>query len=152
MSQDFNTGFTRIYMPLHQKKNRGISLVEVMIVVAILGIMASQIVPKFSDQIRRSTEASTKGSLATLRSSLLIYFADNIGADPVTMESIVPKYISALPTAKIGTYHIDSSSPSNKLNYTTGLDVGGWLYVTPDGAVFVNCTHLDTHNERITTW
>jgi prepilin-type N-terminal cleavage/methylation domain-containing protein len=137
---------------------KGVSLVELMIVVAIMGIMAAMVVPKFADQLRRSAEGSTKGSLATLRSALLIYFADNIGVDASTLSAVVPKYMSEIPTAKIGTYHPNSASDANDywLAHIGTLgpqtDQGGWYYGTPDGTILVNCIHTDTKGQIITLW
>ena len=45
-----------------KKESLGVTLVELMVIVAILSIMAAQVVPKFADQMRRSTESSTKAS------------------------------------------------------------------------------------------
>ena len=123
-----------------------------MVVVAIMGIMAAMVVPKMADQMRRSAEGSTKGSLATLRSALLIYFADNIGEDPSDLSAIVPKYISGLPTAKIGEYHSNSADVVNAAAFGANPDVGGWYYVTPSGTVFVNCLHTDTKDAVVSTW
>ena len=143
------------------KKNkacRGATLVELSVTIAILGIMAAMVIPKFADQIRRSAEGSTKGALATLRSSLLIYFADNIGVDASTLTALVPKYISEIPTAKIGTYHPNSNNSVNDywLSHigTLGpsVDAGGWYYGTPDGTILVNCIHTDIKGVIITLW
>ena len=140
------------------KNCRGVTLVELSMIIAILGIFAAMVIPKFADQVRRSAESSTKGSLGTLRSALLIYFADNIGVDASTLSAITPKYVSEIPTAKIGTYHPNSSGSVN--NYwlahigTLGpsVDVGGWYYDSPGGILLVNCIHTDVKNQIITTW
>ena len=61
------------------KKKKGFTLIELMIVVAIIGILAAIAIPKFADLIRKSNEGATKGNLGSVRSALSIYFADNDG-------------------------------------------------------------------------
>ncbi len=143
--------FTCIYKHL-KNSARGVTMLEMMIVVVILSVMVSQLVPKYAQQMRRSNEASAKGTLAALRSSILVYFADNIGVDVSTLSALIPKYIEEIPTAKIGSYHPNSQSVVTRINYANWPDNGGWLYVTSDGVVFVNCTHTDTQSIRITNW
>ena len=60
----------------------GFTLIELMLVVAIVGLVATIAIPKFGNMIDKSIEASYKGNLAALRSALLIYYADNDGIYP----------------------------------------------------------------------
>jgi prepilin-type N-terminal cleavage/methylation domain-containing protein len=62
--------------------SRGFTLIELMIVSAILAILAMIALPKFANLIDRSREASMKGALGSLRSALSIYYADNDGVYP----------------------------------------------------------------------
>ncbi len=54
----------------------GFTLVELMIVIAIIGILAGIAVPRYMNFLKRSKEGATKGSLGALRSALNIYYAD----------------------------------------------------------------------------
>ncbi len=134
--------------------NKGVTLVEIMIVVSILGILGAVTLPKYSEAVRKSKEGSTKTSLVNMRSALLLYFADNIGVDPSTLTAIVPDYIDAIPSASLGKWHSDSSSIINASTYgvINQTDLGGWYYVTPSGKVVINCTHTDTKQAIITSW
>src|SRR5258708_7703454 len=60
----------------------GFTLVELMVVVSIIAVLASIFIPKYANLIRKSQEGGAMGNLASLRSALSVYYADNQGAYP----------------------------------------------------------------------
>jgi prepilin-type N-terminal cleavage/methylation domain-containing protein len=64
-------------------KARGFTLIELMLVVAIVGLLVAIALPKFSNLIDKSREAAAKGNIGALRSALSIYYADNEGIYPL---------------------------------------------------------------------
>ncbi len=83
------------------KIKNGFTLIELMMVVAIIGILSSVALPKFAYMVRKSREASTKGNLGAIRSGLSIYYAENEGNYPSTLTSFfsTTKYMSNIPTS-----------------------------------------------------
>ena len=132
------------------KNKKGFTLIELMIVVAIIGILAAIAIPKFAELIRKSSEGASKGNLGAVRSALSIYYGDMEGVYPADMASltIAGKYLTVIPNAKAPNYHADS--PTVTAGALTALaDGGGWYFVNAQtdaniGNVLVRCTHTDT--------
>ena len=62
-----------------KNQERGFTLIELMIVVAIIGILAAIAVPKFAGLIRKSTEGASKGNLGFVCFLLCFFFGDMEG-------------------------------------------------------------------------
>ena len=79
----------------HQKF--GFTLVELLVVLAILALLLTLAVPRYFTSIERAKDATLKQSLNALRESIDKYYADN-GQYPKTLEDLVDKkYIRKLP-------------------------------------------------------
>jgi len=95
------------------KKSKGFTLIELMVVVVILGILAVVVAPRIPDLVKKAQEGATKGALATMRSTLNIYYSDQEGSYPITSANttvtneindiLVPKYIKKIPDIRIPT-------------------------------------------------
>ena len=135
------------------KRTSGFTLIELMIVVAIIGILAAIAIPKFAELIRKSSEGASKGNLGAIRSALSIYYGDMEGQYPADLPALTVsgKYLASIPVAKAPNFHGDTSVVIDQL---TANDGGGWSYNDTVGnanfgTLWVNCTHTDTKG---TTW
>ena len=144
-----------------KKAKQGFTLIELMIVVAIIGILAAIAIPKFADLINKSKEGATKGALSSVRSALQVYYGDNEGwfpADNLAILTAGAKYINAIPVAKLpGNGHADASTVFAFSSTTAAgvfqpgasADSGGWAYFSDPavavmwGTFVANCTHED---------
>ena len=139
------------------KRSKGFTLIELMVVIVILGILSAVIAPRIPQFVNRAKEGRTTGNLATLRSSMNIYYSDCDGWYPITDPStcLVPKYLKKVPvceTVKTGhgtsvAFDIDDDAPGTD-------DTGGWGYEdrqTADawGDVWVECSHDDQGNPAV---
>jgi type IV pilus assembly protein PilE len=102
---------------------KGFSLIELMIVVAIVGILAAIAIPAYTDYIRRGKFTEAHSTLADLRIKMEQYFQDNrtyvsggttCGATlPTTFNTATPtgtlKYFTISCTGTASTYTVTAS-------------------------------------------
>ncbi len=59
-----------------QKNERGFTLVELMVVIAIIGVLVAIALPKFMNQANKAKIASAQATLASMKTSIEVYYAD----------------------------------------------------------------------------
>ena len=154
-------------MKLFSKKSlKGFTLIELMIVVAIIGILAAVAIPKFADLVTKSKEASTKGSLGSVRSALSIYYGDLEGVYPDNLfnglgssdkymprvggasslgKYVVPKH-GTLFGGHEGNLYQNVNNVAGVLQNATADDARPLGYDSTNGSIYINCTHGDTRS------
>jgi general secretion pathway protein G len=76
---------------------KGYTLLELMIVVAIVGILVTLAIPTFQQSAMKAKEAALKQNLFTMRAVIDQFYADR-GDYPASLESLVEeKYVRAIP-------------------------------------------------------
>jgi len=143
----------------------GFTLIELMIVVAIIGILAAVALPKFAASVERARESATRGNLNTIRSAISMYYGDAEGIYPkyldTTQQYMFSRYIADyIPAVKathsgIGVGTAETPSGTNVL-HTNDADISGtgrgWRYTSSDGLVFVNSAATDTKGLPYSTY
>ena len=123
---------------------------ELMIVVAIIGILSAIAIPQFAKLIRKANEDNTRGNLGFFRQTIRFHQYDYRGLHPYHPRALTVrgKYLGSIPKAKMPNYHPESDAVRLGLSSKDSDDAGGWLYIgapglPQSGAIFVNCTHTD---------
>lgn len=79
------------------KNQKGFTLVELMVVIAVIGVLAAIAVPKFMGSTEAARIAKVQADLRTIGSAISVFEAQT-GAPPTTLAALSPTYIAAVPT------------------------------------------------------
>lgn len=144
-------------MRARRSKRLGFTLIELMMVVAIIGLLAAIALPKFSDLVVRAKEAAVKGSLGSLRSAVVLYYADNegvyfaTGAPNVSLALVTgAKYLNEIPRPTIPVWNLRNAGNTNSSLYYDLPSTYYWTFYQDvvngpmNGRVGINCTHQDS--------
>jgi len=147
-----------------RKNKRGFTLIELVIVIAILGILALYAVPKYQGLIEEARSSEARAQLGTVRSAMGIYYAKNHGVYPATLdgtifaEDAVPEVEVTLSSGAVDRHNTVTTAETQDGTITAAeiTDVGGWMYdvsAAKDKAdVRINSKGTDTVPEPDKYW
>ncbi len=121
---------------INPKKQSGFTLIEIMVVVVIIGILASVVVPRIMDNPDKARTAKAKNDIRALESAMDLYRLDNFtypstdeGLDAlITSPSSSPAnwkqggYIKKLNNDPWGNDYLYDNDGGNVVIYTYGAD------------------------------
>ena len=144
------------------KTREGFTLMELMIVVAIVGLLAAVAIPKYGDLLEKANLGATLGNLAAIRSGVSIYYGSNMvypdNIDPKIQPKMAETINSELPFVK-AKYPAGANSPyGNSVTVYTSKGAvpdtmgNGWFYCSADGTVYVNSIAKDIKGNSYTIY
>jgi type IV pilus assembly protein PilA len=80
-----------------RQNRRGFTLIELMIVIAIIAILAAVLIPNFVRARSMAQLAGCKSNLKNIATALEAYSVDHNGHYPSALTQITPNYIRAVP-------------------------------------------------------
>ena len=87
----------RLHNSRHRAGERGFTLLELMVVMAVMLILAAIAVPSYLSSVKKAKEAVLKEDLHTMRSAIDSYTADKAKA-PQSLDDLVQAgYLKAIP-------------------------------------------------------
>lgn len=138
--------------PISQRRRSGFTILELLIVIAVIAILSAIAIPRFAESVKTSNEGGTKGTLTAIRSGLSVYYSDMEGQFPSTLVPLTTpgnKYFKA--PGNIISVYTQAHGKYNDIDYVPAFtgdtgDTGHWGYVdsgSEKGRIFVRCTHTD---------
>ena len=142
---------------LNKAAQRGFTLIELMIVVAIIGILAAVAIPKFAQMIERAKEGATKSNIGAVRSAVSIYYGKNEGVNPASIDSTSAfigsadsNFMAELP--KAATTPLGNSNAVTAVTAVPSATGTGWAYKSASGEMWCNSTASDTKASPFTSY
>ena len=114
-------------MRTNRNNEAGFTLVELMIVMAIIGVLAVVAIPSYVGAVRQAREAVLKEDLHVLRAAIDSYTADKQKAPQSLQDLVTDGYIRSIPvdpmTRSAETWETSTSDALHSLNQTDpGID------------------------------
>lgn len=139
------------------RRGAAFTLVELMIVVAILGILAAIVLPEFQNQSQFAKESAAKANLKILREAVERYALDHNGVPPGYFNNDATK----TPTGLVTKFQLEAGyvkipkNPFNNLNTVFAVSNAttfpaapnnsyGWLYKPSTKEIRLNTSGTDS--------
>lgn len=104
---------------------RGFATLEVILMVVIIGILATVAVPRFTDVTTKANTAKIQSDLTTIDTAIQIYYMET-GTNPSDIDTLVSKgYLMDTPKPPTGSAFINGDSTEiSKLTNSTKYTIG----------------------------
>ena len=129
--------------------SKGFTLTELMVSVAVIGLLAVTVIITVGNSIRKANENVARGNLGILRMAVMTYYGTNEGVWPSNPlpNPLIPDYVN-----EISYLNLNDHLRTNQVVGPNITDSGGWCYDSATGKICIDCTHLGLEGTQISSW
>lgn len=132
-------------------RGKGFTLIELMIAVAVVGILAMVALPSYNDYIRRANISEATAALGTMRTKLELYFQDNrtfVGACAANTVAPLPvglkNFTVTCPTLSATAYTVQATGTNSVAGIVLTINEANVRATTvTSGSTMANAGYLD---------
>ncbi|HCG7366258.1 TPA: pilin [Vibrio parahaemolyticus] len=135
-----------------QKKQQGFTLIELMIVVAIIGVLSAVAIPAYKNYVKKSEAAAGMGTVRALLTNIDMYIQEN-GSFPTTgkladlgasagmntLSTIALTQDGSVSEAGSVAFNFGSNATLNSTNITYTRSASGWSCNNTTGQTIKSC-------------
>jgi len=157
--------FYNLQYAIYNRRKAAFTLVEILIVVAILGILAAIVLPEFQNHIQQAKEAQAKDNLRILRQTIERYAAEHndvppgygdddpinrgaIGAMVLFQLTIREKYLDEIPKNPFNNLNTIKAYQNNEVMPTDPPCLFGWIYHPATKTIRLDSSQTDAQGVR----
>lgn len=124
-------------MNILQKSQQGFTLIELMIVVAIIGILAAVAIPQYGEYTQKTKLSKVQAYVAPLKGKIAeLYSGDGTCMTDTVAGDLVPPITLTTPTVEVAAVTFGGTAPNCTIEVTTaplGKDVAAGSKITFNG-------------------